>query len=273
MDPQGNAADDERATTSIHDRLTSRSSVRVGAVILLILILTLTPSRDNGLHPLAFNFPFDLHGIADDLLNLALFVPLGLAINWRSRRVPAAILVAFLLSTAIELLQTIVPGRDPSLSDVVFNTLGAAIGALAATKPRAWLLPRSRISLVLAIAATLGAAVLMAATTLVRSTVGHGWPILPGSERVSHDWIPLLNGTWVLALCIPAGFWSRGRLWVVTASAMAILLWIIPRITDASPTGYMEWMGMIGGFIIGAGLRSLARSYDDSGAASSATTR
>ena len=271
MDPQGNAARDEPATTSIRDRLASRSSVRVGAVILLILIMTLTPSRDSGLQPLAFNFPFDLHGLADDLLNLALFVPLGLAVSWRSRRVAAAVVTGFLLSAAIELLQTVVPGRDPSLSDVVFNTLGTAIGALAGREPRAWLSPGNRMSVGLGIGATLGAAALMAATTLVRSTVGHGWTVLPGADGVPHEWIPLLNGAWVLALCIPAGFWSRGKVWFIAASAMAILLWIIPRTTDASPTGYMEWIGMIGGFVIGAALRSVARSYGEREVGSSAT--
>ena len=48
---------------------------------------------------------------------------------------------AFLLSACIELAQTFIPGRDPSLGDVTFNTLGAAAGQLAALLARRWLVP------------------------------------------------------------------------------------------------------------------------------------
>src|SRR5262249_7911573 len=41
---------------------------------------------------------------------------------------PGAVGLAGLLSAMIELSQIVIPGRDPSLGDVCFNTLGAAVG-------------------------------------------------------------------------------------------------------------------------------------------------
>ena len=65
---------------------------------------------------------------ADMLVNLALFLPGGAlaATLWGHRR---AVFGAFLLSLLVETLQIGLPGRDPALQDIVFNTLGAACGA------------------------------------------------------------------------------------------------------------------------------------------------
>lgn len=64
--------------------------------------------------------------------NVALFAlpsaVLG-AFGWSLRRTVAA---GFVLSLGIELLQLAVPGRTTSTSDVLCNTLGAAVGWLLA---------------------------------------------------------------------------------------------------------------------------------------------
>jgi len=81
-------------------------------------------------------------GTADLLLNIMLFMPLGVALVLRgSSRVRAALL-ALALSTTIELLQFYIPGRDPSVSDVLANTCGAVLGALIASSASSWLRPR-----------------------------------------------------------------------------------------------------------------------------------
>jgi hypothetical protein len=49
----------------------------------------------------------------------------------------------FLLSMFVELLQMWVPGRDPSLSDVVFNTIGTMVGVYASRMRRHWMDPDS----------------------------------------------------------------------------------------------------------------------------------
>ncbi len=84
--------------------------------------------------------------LADGLLNLLLFVPLGLGLGWNGRSVLRAATIGFLLSTAIELAQLWIPGRDSSLSDVIFNTAGTIVGALLAQRPRAWIVPDLRQS-------------------------------------------------------------------------------------------------------------------------------
>ena len=71
-------------------------------------------------------------GMVDVLLNVLLFVPFGAALWLRGtplRRIP---LLALGLSLAVEIIQGAIPGRDPSLSDLITNTAGGALGALLA---------------------------------------------------------------------------------------------------------------------------------------------
>ncbi|MDP9203224.1 MAG: VanZ family protein [Gemmatimonadota bacterium] len=260
MDSQSNAGRDDWPIR-ILGLSASLRGLSVTGIVILILVLTLSPSGDRSLQPFSLAFALDLHGVADNLLNVGLFVPLGLAIGWKSRRLASAVLCGLLLSTAIELTQTIVPGRDPGLSDIVFNTLGAGLGVLLGRHPRAWLVPSGRTSIVLTISSVIGAAALMIATALARPTVGQGWTILPHSEVVPHQWGPVLNCAWMLALCIPVGFWSRGKLLLVTGAVVAILLRLIPEMTGATATSYMEWVGATGGLLVGAALCLLARSH------------
>ena len=65
--------------------------------------------------------------------NIALFVPFGLlvAAGWRRTNAWWIILMGFSASAAIELVQTMVPGRVTTLSDVIANTLGTIIGCCA----------------------------------------------------------------------------------------------------------------------------------------------
>jgi hypothetical protein len=66
-------------------------------------------------------------GLADAILNIGLFVPLGFGVGavagWR-----AAVGSAVILSAGVELTQVFTPGRFPTVGDVVFNTLGGAAG-------------------------------------------------------------------------------------------------------------------------------------------------
>jgi len=77
--------------------------------------------------------------LADGFLNVALFLLLVAALTvagWRPWR-PIALVA--LLSCGVETAQLVIPGRDPSLSDVLFNTLGIALGvALAYSAPAVW---------------------------------------------------------------------------------------------------------------------------------------
>jgi hypothetical protein len=72
-------------------------------------------------------------GGADVLLNLALFAPLGLGLAGLGRSLRVTLLIAFLVSFSVELLQyTVIIGRDATLSDLITNTAGGGLGWLVA---------------------------------------------------------------------------------------------------------------------------------------------
>lgn len=81
-----------------------------------------------------------LRRITDTSLNVALFIPLGVAIALlpRSRRAGAVLLGAVLFPFAIELTQLLVPAisRGCESADVIDNLLGLAIGLAAGTALR-----------------------------------------------------------------------------------------------------------------------------------------
>jgi glycopeptide antibiotics resistance protein len=88
-------------------------------------------------------FPFDI------VANIALFVPLGLTLGWHrsSRTRLAAVLLGALLSLSIEVFQVFTHGRIATITDVLTNTCGAAIGASLAARrsARAIVQPQSSL--------------------------------------------------------------------------------------------------------------------------------
>ena len=77
-------------------------------------------------------------GLTERALNTLLFVPLGATVALLlSRRLwPLAIFAGFALSATVEFVQESIPGRVPDAADVLWNTVGAAIGVLLVTLPR-----------------------------------------------------------------------------------------------------------------------------------------
>ena len=71
-------------------------------------------------------------GAVDVLLNVALFVPLGVGLRMAGWPLLRAAATAFAVSAAVELVQSAIPGRDPTLSDIVTNSVGGALGAALA---------------------------------------------------------------------------------------------------------------------------------------------
>lgn len=85
--------------------------------------------------PLLVAIPY---GDAERLLNTAMFVPLGatVALLLRTRFWPLAVLAGSALSAAVEYAQAAIPGRVPDPEDVLWNTVGAAIGVAVVTIAR-----------------------------------------------------------------------------------------------------------------------------------------
>jgi len=99
-------------------------------------------------------------GIADVLVNIILFLPFGAALAAGGVSLPRCGLAAALLSASVEFAQLWIPGRDPSLGDVVSNTLGGGLGAvLVATAPYWLVTPRARAARLCWAAALVSAAV------------------------------------------------------------------------------------------------------------------
>lgn len=90
-------------------------------------------------------------GSVDALLNMALFVPLGTGIGLLSATRRRTLLLAIAISAGVEFLQlTVVPGRDPSLSDIAMNGGGGLVGWLFAGNWRRLAIPDARLAVRLA---------------------------------------------------------------------------------------------------------------------------
>ena len=127
------------------------------AYIVVVLVITMWPSPpDPGSNPLLLRLLDWAHGAglpaafdlvtAEVVANVAMFVPLGLllATSARVSRPWLAVAVGLALSAAIETVQIALPGRHPTVQDVVANTAGAALGAAAVVAVRALRRRRAR---------------------------------------------------------------------------------------------------------------------------------
>lgn len=186
-----------------------------------ILWLTLMPGRTTDvLDATPWCLVCGTRGIADGLLNVALFLPFGWALGangWRPRHALAA---GLLLSVGIEAAQVFLPNRFPGIGDVLYNGAGAAVGALAWSAGSAWLRPagpRSGRRLWawggLGLAALLATPLLLAPTFPAGRWAAHWAPRWEGYDvfqgRVLDVWLdgrPVRPGT-----VSPRG-WIRGRL-------------------------------------------------------------
>ncbi len=134
-----------------------------GVITLMIALLTLVPFDFSLSEPVTGTIKFFINeaserAILNVVSNIALFVPLGIALEWtlRRRRCRAplafvgAISGALVLSGGVEWMQAYSPSRVSSWVDFVANVSGAAMGAaLASTARRAIPLLFTRIVLAL----------------------------------------------------------------------------------------------------------------------------
>lgn len=110
------------------------------AVALIVWLPASIASRVTGLafrlaRWVAVHFDIGLstsYTVFEFLANIALFVPLGilLVVGWPRWSPWLVILLGYAASATIELVQSLLPSRFPTLSDVVANTLGTIGGVL-----------------------------------------------------------------------------------------------------------------------------------------------
>jgi VanZ family protein len=81
-------------------------------------------------------------GGVDILLNTLLFVPLGVGLSLSGSSLRKAVLICFALSLSIETAQAFIgTGRVATLSDILTNTSGGAVGFWSARTAPTWLAP------------------------------------------------------------------------------------------------------------------------------------
>jgi hypothetical protein len=95
----------------------------------------------------------------------------------------------------------------------------------------------------------------------VGPTVGQGWSMLAYPDAIGRGWTRLLNALWMLVLCVPVGYWARGRLRLVAALALTAMIAIIPVLAGIESTGANEWVGAGLGFLTGAALGLLSHRH------------
>ena len=134
------------------------------ASLLLILLATLTPGQWSVTKGRAQGQDV---GIADILLNVALFAPLGAALGHRGRSAARALLIGALLSGSIEIIQLAVPERDTSLGDVLSNAVGTIVGWVLRRTAPVWVRPDPEVAGWLALAAASMASAVLAITGLL----------------------------------------------------------------------------------------------------------
>ena len=151
-----------------------------------ILVATMLPTNENPEATPLLCLVCGAKGLADVLSNIILFAPFGLGLAALGVRPRRAILAGAALSLCIEFTQQFIPGRDPSLSDLVFNTTGTALGlALLRGAPR--LLAPGAVA---ASRLALGAAALAAG--ILGFTASSFSPVFPDSTYYAQ-WTPDLG--------------------------------------------------------------------------------
>ena len=114
------------------------------ASVILIFAATLSPQSG---HPEGSPWCIlcgSLGGV-DAVLNVLLFLPLGIGLALTGTRLSRALLAILILSTTIELAQFfVVSGRDAALGDVLSNLVGGAIGFVLARRFDSWVNPSRR---------------------------------------------------------------------------------------------------------------------------------
>ena len=122
----------------------------------MILLVTLLPAPEITAPPEDLPSIFCLlcgeRGGADGILNFMLFVPLGIGLMATIGREIRVVVFVVTLSIVIEVLQGMIPGRYPTLGDVVYNTLGGATGITLSMKSKQLLWPSRRLAGALTVA-------------------------------------------------------------------------------------------------------------------------
>lgn len=106
-----------------------RAGLLVTVAVAAVLIATLTPASPNVPTSGPWCVLCGQAGTIDALQNVVLFLPFGFGLAWRGWHRVGTVWTAFALSAFVETMQfTLIPGRDASLGDLLFNSVGGLLG-------------------------------------------------------------------------------------------------------------------------------------------------
>lgn len=167
--------------------------------------ITLTPGRAPVARIVSLCIVCGERGAADALLNTILFLPLGLLIG--TRRGPLVALAAGVaISGGVEACQLLLAGRYSNLGDLVWNGLGAGIGAASVPWLRLWLAPeaprRTRV-LAAAVGVALPTLWLLAAGVMLRPLSSQGPYTVEGPALLESRLEGDPDGAWRLSARVP----------------------------------------------------------------------
>ena len=104
-----------------------------------ILFFTLRHGDNDLTHGWSYSLTSGDAALAELIQNLILFIPLGVSLTL-ARVLPGRVVaIGALLSFTVEFLQQYIPGRDPSVGDIVSNTISTALGVLLVVGAPIWL--------------------------------------------------------------------------------------------------------------------------------------
>jgi hypothetical protein len=114
------------------------------ASLALVAFMTLWPTTQFVATPTFCIICGTLGGV-DFTLNVLLFVPLGIALQWALGRWRIVAVIGIATTLLVETLQwRLIPGRDASIGDLVANALGTMVGAWIAVYGLRWLTATGR---------------------------------------------------------------------------------------------------------------------------------
>jgi VanZ like protein len=182
---------ERRAANDLHLKLrTPHPALRTGAVALALAAILTATLRPAGTYFPGWSFALIQgdEGISGVVQNILLFIPFGVALALGRSSTAAVRLVALgtVLSFCVEFAQQWIPGRDPSVSDLLFNTLGTAAGVAITRTAPSWLTPPPARAAWLSLATGFLASVIWLCT---------GWllrPMLPAADAI-ESWTPDLG--------------------------------------------------------------------------------
>jgi len=169
-----------------------RSATAFALSLSTLAILVATLYSSGTALPLGWTFYIATgdQAVAEVIQNLLLFMPFGASLKIAGMRPGHAIATGSALSFTVEFLQQWIPGRDPSLGDIVCNTVGTALGVLLVVSAPIWLWAPPRRSALQALAAAALAVLVWIGTGVVLQPIFPPPPLrevgAPEAPALSH---------------------------------------------------------------------------------------